>query len=191
MADRWKTLATMVRNIEAKTGKTMTQLERIVRESGLSKHGEIRTMLMDRFGLGHGAANAIVHLSLKSDGESAARERGLSAEDVLSELYTGRKAHLRPIHDGVLTLLERLGGFEAAPKKGYVSYRRKKQFATVGPKTNTALEIGFAAKELPEHPRLKVMPPNSMCRYTARLSDAAEVDAEIEAWLRTSFEEAG
>lgn len=191
MADMSKAMETMVRNIEAKTGRTMAELEEIVRSSGLSKHGEIRTMLMERFGLGHGAANAVVHLALRSDGESAARERGLSASDVLAELYTGKKAELRPIHDEVLKLLGRLGEYEAAPKKGYVSYRRRKQFAMVGPKTNTAVEIGFGAKDLAEHPRLKVMPPNSMCRYTTRLSSATEVDSQLESWLRASFEEAG
>lgn len=191
MADPAKTLDTMVRNIEAKTGKTMAQLAEIVGASGLSRHGEIRTMLMERFGLGHGAANAVVHLALKSDGESAARERGLSGDEILAEMYAAKKAALRPIHDEVLKLLGRLGEHEAAPRKGYVSYRRRKQFATVGPKTNTAVEIGFGAKELPAHPRLKVMPPNSMCRYTTRLSSAAEVDAQMETWLRVAYEESG
>jgi len=191
MADTAKTLATMIKNIEAKTGKTMEQLASIVRKCGLTKHGEIRSMLMERYGLGHGAANAVVHLSLKSDGESAAVARGLSDGDVLAEIYSGKKAELRPVHDRVLEQLAKLGSFEAAPKKGYVSYRRKKQFAMVGPKTNSAVEIGFGAKSLPRHPRLKEMPPNSMCRYTVRVSSPDEVDAEVRAWLEASYLDAG
>jgi len=191
MADAAKTLATMIKNIEAKTGKTMEQLAQDIRKSGLAKHGEIRAMLMERYGLGHGAANAAVHLALKSDGESAAAARGMSEGDVLAEIYTGKKADLRPVHDRVLELLAKLGDFEVAPKKGYVSYRRKKQFAMVGPKTNTAVEIGFGAKSLPAHPRLKEMPPNSMCRYTVRVGSPAEVDADVRAWLEASYHEAG
>src|SRR5690606_37901740 len=143
-------------------------------KSGLAKHGEIRGMLMERFGLGHGQANAVVHLALQSDGQGAAAAKGLSAADVLTEIYRG-KEDLRPIHDAILAAMEKLGDFEAVPKKGYVSYRRKKQFAMVGPKTKTAVEVGLAAKSLPADPRLKEMPPASMCRHTTRLSSVAEV----------------
>ncbi len=191
MADNAKAIETMVRNIEAQTGKTMAQLGKVIATSGLTKHGEIRAMLMEKFGLGHGQANTVAHLALKSDGESAAAARGLSATDVLAEIYTGKKADLRPIHDKVLEILNGLGDFDAAPKKGYVSYRRKKQFVMVGPKTNTEVELGFGAKSLPAHPRLKEMPPNSMCKYTTRVSSAAEVDGQVKKWIETSYAEAG
>ncbi len=191
MADTAKTVQTMVRNIEDKTGKTIAELGTVVSSSGLTKHGEIRTMLMERFGLGYGAANTVVHLTLKSDGETAAAARGLSDTDVLAEIYADKKAGLRPIHDEFLALLAKLGDYEAAPKKGYVSYRRKKQFAMVGPKTNSAVEIGFGAKSLPPHVRLKEMPPNSMCRYTTRVGSPEEVDALVAGWLKTAYGEAG
>jgi len=191
MADAQKALETMIRNIEAKTGKSLAQLTREIEKSGLTKHGEIRTMLMERFGLGHGAANTVVHLALKSDGESAAKAKGLGDADVLAQIYADKKAHLRPIHDRVLEVLARLGPFEAAPKKGYVSYRLKKQFVMVGPKTNTEVEIGFGAKALPQHARLKEMPPNSMCRYTTRVRSTEEVDRVVEGWIAKSYAEAG
>ena len=87
--------------------------------------------------------------------------------------------------------MAKLGEWEAAPKKGYVSYRRKKQFAMVGPKTSAAVETGFGAKSLPPHARLKEMPPNSMCRYTTRVGSPDEVDAVVEGWLKASYGEAG
>ncbi|MEZ4413882.1 MAG: DUF4287 domain-containing protein [Gemmatimonadales bacterium] len=191
MADNAKAVETMIKNIEAKTGKTIAQLGAVVAKSGLTKHGEIRTMLMEKFDLGHGQANTVAHLALKSDGESAAAARGLSAGDVLAEIYSGKKADLRPIHDKVLGILKGLGDYEAAPKKGYVSYRKKKQFVMVGPKTNTAVELGFGAKNLPAHPRLKEMPPNSMCKYTTRVNSAGEVDAQVAKWIEISYANAG
>lgn len=191
MADSSKAAETMVKNIEARTGKTIAQLAQVIARSGLTKHGEIRSMLMERFDLGHGQANSVVHLALKSDGESAAAARGLSDVGVLDEIYTGKKADLRPVHDKVLEILGALGEYEVAPKKGYVSYRRKKQFVMVGPKTNRAVELGFGAKNLPAHERLKEMPPNSMCRYTTRIGGPAEVDAEVRKWIQMSYEEAG
>jgi 3-methyladenine DNA glycosylase/8-oxoguanine DNA glycosylase len=155
MADEAKAMATMIANIEAKTGKTLAQLSDVVKKSTLTQHAELREMLMEKFGLGHGQANTVVHLALKSDGASAAAAAGHSADDVMAQIYSGKKEALRPIHDAVLDILRGLGDFEAAPKKDYISYRRKKQFLMAGPKTATAVELGFGAKALPANARLK------------------------------------
>jgi hypothetical protein len=189
MADEAKALATMLANIEKQTGKSLADFRAVITASGLTKHTALRTMLMEQFGLGYGQANTLVHLALQSDGASAAAAAGKTADDVLDTIYSGKKADLRPIHDAVLTYVRTLGPFEEAPKKDYISYRGKKQFLMVGPKTNTAVEIGFGAKELPDHPRLKVMPPNSMCRYTTRVSDVKEVDGELKAWIGLAYGE--
>jgi hypothetical protein len=179
----------MIANIEKQTGRTLAELGAVVAASGLTRHGELRTMLMEQFGLGHGQANTVVHLVRQSDGASAAAAAGKSATDVLTDIYAGRKEALRPIHDAVLAYVRTLGPFEEAPRKDYISYRGRKQFLMVGPKTNTAVEIGFGAKKLPAHPRLKVMPPNSMCRYTTRVSDVAEVDGELKGWIALAYGE--
>lgn len=191
MADEAKAMATMIANIEKQTGKTFAQLAAVVTGSTLTKHAELRTMMMEQFGLGHGQANTVVHLALKSDGTSAAAAAGHSADDVLATIYAGKKEALRPVHDAVLAILATLGEYEAAPKKDYISYRRKKQFLMVGPKTATAVELGFGAKALSGDARLKEMPPNSMCKFTARVSSPAEVDATVRQWIVRSFEEAG
>lgn len=191
MADQEKAVATALANIEQKTGKTLADFRKIIEKSGLTKHGEVRTLLKQEFDLGHGHANTVAHLAMKSDGASAAKEADLSDTEVLDALYTGKKEHLRPIHDAILELLAPLSEFEVAPKKTYVSYRRKKQFALVGPKTNTQVEVGLAAKKLPDDRRLKKMPKGSMCAYTTRIGSLDEVDASLAEWLRASWSEAG
>jgi hypothetical protein len=191
MADEATAMATMIANIEKQTGNTMAQLADVVKKSGLTKHGEIRTMLMEKLGLGYGQANTVVHLALKSDGASAAAAAGHSTDDVMGLIYSGKKADLRPVHNAVLAVIAKFGEYETAPKKDYISYRRKKQFLMVGPKTNTAVEIGLFCKSLPAHARLKEQPANAMCRYTTRVSSPAEVDATLAKWMRQSFDEAG
>ena len=42
-----KAVATQIANIEKKTGKSLAELIKIVKSSGLAKHGEIRDMLKD------------------------------------------------------------------------------------------------------------------------------------------------
>jgi hypothetical protein len=179
---------TQIDNIQKKTGKSLDELAAIIKNSGLTKHGEIRDMLKAKLGLGHGDANTLVHVILKSDGERAAE--GKSTDAVLDEIYTGAKAAQRPIHEALMKQIGKFGEFEILPKKGYVSLRRKKQFAMIGPKTNTRFEVGINAKDL-KGARLQEQPKGSMCNYIVPLTDAKEVDAELVAWIKSAFEQAG
>lgn len=184
-------IATQLKNIEKRSGKSLDELAQIVKTSGLSKHGEIRDMLKRDLGLGHGDANTLVHHVLKSDGASAVAEKGQTPDDVTAELYAGPKAALRPIHDAVMAAIGLFGEFEIAPKKTYLSLRRKKQFAMVGPATKTQVEVGLNAKGLSGSERLQELPPKGMCDYKVRVADLAEVDAELIAWIRAAYDSAG
>jgi len=185
MADPQAALATQLRNIEAKTGKTFAELRGLIADSGLAKVGEQRTMLMQSLGLGYGDANTLALLA-KQAGESVP-----SDADPLDAIYAGPKAGLRALHDRLLAEIGRLGAFEIAPKKAYVSLRRRKQFAMVGPATRTEIELGLNAKSLPPSARLKVMPPGGMCQYAVRLSGAVQIDAELVEWVRAAYDAAG
>jgi hypothetical protein len=191
VSDVQKATETQLNNIQAKTGKTLDELTTLVQGSGLTKHGEIRSMLMRDLGLGYGDANALVHAVLKSDGERVAEASGATTDDVLGGIYTGGKAGLRPIHEKLMAAIEGFGPFEIAPKKGYVSLRRKKQFAMIGPATSSRVELGLNMKGVDATERLQAMPAGSMCNYTVRLTDPAQVDDEVIAWARRAYEAAG
>jgi hypothetical protein len=187
--DMDKALATQLANIEKRTGKSLTELAAIIRKSGLTKHGEIRDMLKNDLGMGHGDANTLVHTVLRPDG--ATQAAGKSGDAVLDEIYAGPKAAFRPIHEKLMAAIRAFGDFEIAPKKGYVSLRRKKQFVMIGPKTNTRFEVGINAKELKKSARLLEQPKGSMCNYIVNLTDAKEVDSELIAWIKSAYEGAG
>ena len=180
---------TQLDNIQKKTGKSLDQLTAIVRKSGLSKHGEIRDYLKRELGLGHGDANALVHAVLQSDGQRTAE--GKSTVAVLDEIYVGGKAGQRPIHEALMKHIAKFGEFEVVPKKGYVSLRRKRQFAMIGPKTNTRFEVGINAKDLKKNPRVLEQPKGSMCNYIVNLTDKQQVDPELIAWIKSAYEQAG
>ena len=184
-----KAVQTQIDNIQKKTGMSLDELSALVKKSGLSKHGEIRDMLKEKLGLGHGDANTLVHVVLQSDGTRAAE--GKSEDAVLDEIYSGAKAGFRPIHEKLMKEIQKFGEFEIVPKKGYVSLRRKKQFAMIGPKPNTRFEVGINAKDFKKNARLLEQPKGSMCNYIVNLSDAKEADAELIAWLKSAFEGAG
>jgi hypothetical protein len=184
-----KAVSTQIENIQKKTGKSLEALAAIVAKSGLSKHGEIRDFLKESLALGHGDANALVHAIHASDGTRAAA--GKEIDSILDEIYTGPKAGFRGIHDTLIKAIDGFGPYEIVPKKGYVSLRRKKQFAMIGPKTNTRFEVGINARELGPNPRLLPQPKGSMCPWIVIVTSKNEVDAELKAWLEAAFQEAG
>lgn len=179
---------TQLNNIQARTGKTLDELFALIRASGLTKHGEIREMLKRDLGMGHGDANALAGAFLKADGQGVAPAGEAGAEDVVAAIYSGAKGELRPIHDKLMAAIAELGQFEIAPKKAYLSLRRKKQFATVGPATKTRVDVGLNMKGVPATARLIELPPGGMCQYRVSLTTADEVDQELMAWVRAAYE---
>jgi hypothetical protein len=183
--------ATQIENIQKKTGKSLEELTELIQTSGLSKHGEIRSMLMEKLGLGYGDASMLTQHVLKTDVQIIVQEKRLTIDDVLDEIYSGPKANLRPIHEKLMNAINQLGDFEIAPKKGYVSLRRKRQFAMLGPASNTRFELGINIKNLENDDRLIEQPAGSMCNYKVRLSEPEQVDETVVSWVRMAFEKAG
>lgn len=181
-----KAVENQLKNIETRSGKSIAELRAILRESGKAKHGELVAHLKETLGMGHGDANAVVkhHLNEEQGGPKG-------GDDALAEIYTGPKAELRGLHDQLLGEIQNWGAFEIAPKKGYVSLRRGKQFAMVGPATAKQIEIGLNMKGVEGTDRLKAQAPGGMCTHKVRIADAAEVDAELLDWIKTAFDAAG
>jgi len=185
-----KAIQTQLKNIETKSGKPLAELKALVQSSGRSKHGEIRDMLKRDLGLGHGDANTLTHYALDSIGPAAV-ESPAAADPLVDEFYAGPKAPLRPIHDRIMAAIHEIGPFEIAPKKTYLSLRRKKQFAMVGPATNTRIEVGLNMKDVPATDRLLLLPPGGMCQYKVKVTTIEEADQELIAWIRQAYDAAG
>lgn len=181
MADPAAALATQLKNIEARTGKSLAELKAMLAGCGLAKVAEQRSWLMQALAMGYGDANAVVLL---------AKEPAAAPADPLDTIYAGPKAGLRALHEALMAEIRRLGPFETAPKQKYLSLRRNKQFAMLGPATRDQLELGLNARELPDHPRLKKLAPGGMCQATVRISAADEIDPTLMGWLRTAYDAA-
>jgi hypothetical protein len=186
-----KSLETQLTNIQTKTGRTQDQIYDLVRRSGRARHGEIRDFLKAELSLGFGDANTLANLYLKSGGVSGAAAAEPSPDDAVAQIYAGPKASLLPIHERVMAAISAFGPFETAPKKAYLSLRRKKQFAMVGPATKTRVDIGINLKGVPATSRLVALPPGGMCQYKVGVSSADEVDAELTGWLKQAYDAAG
>jgi len=176
---------TQKRNIQIRTGKTLEELFALISAYNLTKHGEMRDMLIRDLGLGFGDATMLVHFY-----KDRTTEKPPIPENPLDLLYAGKKSDLRPIHEKIMLEINKFGEFEIAPKKTYLSLRRKRQFAMVGPGTKGRIEVGLNMKGIESTERLLALPKGGMCQYKVYLSNLDEVDAELVSWLRTAYKSA-
>ncbi len=173
--------ATMVANFPAKTGRPLEDWLKLVRASGLTRHGEIVSMLKAEHGMSHGFAN-LTALRALNPADAA-------ADDPLDAIYAGAKAPLRPLHEAVVSVARAFGAdVELAPKKSYVSLRRAKQFATVGPASGRRIEVGLNLAGRESGGRLE--PTSGMCTHRVRIAAEAELDPELRGWLREAYDRA-
>ena len=176
-------IATQEANIERSTGKSMAEWFAIVQESGLEKHGQQVAMLKADHGLGHGNANLIAIRA-----REAAAGGAPSDDELVESHYAGKNAGLRAAYDAVIAEVSGYGpDVELAPKKTYVSLRRRKQFASVGPAAGQ-LEVCL---NLPGNdPTERLKPITGMATHRVRIPDASGLDQELRAWLRDAYERA-
>lgn len=179
-------IESMIANMPEKTGKSLAQWLAIVTKSKLEKHGEIVRMLKADHGLGHGFANLVAHRARGSLAPTDANG------DPAAGQYDGAKAALKPIYDKLIALCEGFGDdVELSPKKGYVSLRRSKQFATIHPSTATRVDLGVQLKGVAPEGRLEAAGSwNGMVSHRVRLEKVADVNAELKAWLKRAYDAA-
>lgn len=185
MADIDAATAKMISNLEASTGRSLPEWIAVAKASGQPKHGSLVGWLKAEHGLGHGYANLIAHKTFSSDAGSS------DDDDLMQAMFAGPKAAMRPTYDRVASIVASLGGAEFAPKKGYVSFRRSKQFGLAQPSTKDRLDLGLNLKGVEPEGRLEAAGSwNAMMTHRVRMSSESEVDAEVEAWLKQAWERA-
>jgi hypothetical protein len=115
-----------------------------------------------------------------------------SDDDLVEAQYAGAKAGLRPIYEALVAMIKKFGtDVELAPKKGYVSLRRNKQFGLIQPSTATRVDVGVNLKGQAPGPRLEASGSfNAMVSHRVRVAGVKEVDAELEGWLRKAYDAA-
>ena len=128
--------------------------------------------------------------------EIALDKKEYAAGDSINVAVTARtpgRVTLDVVSDRLIALVRGFGeDVELAPKKGYVSLRRKKQFALLQPSTKDRFDIGLALKGESPAGRLEAAGSwNAMVSHRIRIADGAEADGDVEIWLRAAYDRAG
>lgn len=177
---------TQIRNIESQTGKSLDELIQSGLATGLTKHKEIHTFFADTYGLTYGNANTLAVFTRDRLKGAAGEE-----ENFVDAQYAGRKAELRPLYDALMAAVAAFGDdVEIAPKRTYVSLRRRKQFGLVQPGAGR-VDVGINLKGVEPAGRLEKSGSfNSMCTHRVRVTSAEDVNDELLGWLRRAYEQA-
>ena len=175
-------LKTMIDNMPEKTGKSLEQWRALLAKKSFSKHSESVNFLKKEYGITHGFANTIVHLS-KTDNKDS--------DDLLTDQYKG-KENLLPIYKELISVVKAFGkDVKVEPKKGSVSIIRKKQFALIKPATKTRIDLGLKLKDKPITKRLENSGPfGTMCTHRVKVSESQEINKELKGWLKEAYTKA-
>lgn len=171
--------------VKAKTGKSPADFAKLALAKGLTKHGELVAWLKSDFELGHGHANAIVGVLLKSEARAA------GGDEKLEKLFSGKKAvWLEPAKTLISSIQEFGTGIEALPNETYINILvGKKKMAIVQPASMERLDIGIKLKGVTPEGRLEASGSwNNMVTHRVRINDAKEIDAELLGWLEQAYE---
>jgi hypothetical protein len=95
---------------------------------------------------------------------------------------------VRSLYDQVVQAITALGGgIEMAPKKGYVSLRRRKQFGMLQAGAR-GVNLGLVLHGVEPAGRLESAAGwNALFTHRVRIASSAELDDEIRAWLRDAY----
>ncbi len=174
-------LQAQIRNIERQYGKPLGEWIALIKESGLTKHTEIVAMLKSQYDMSHGSAHRVALKAREADAASLVEAAEASGRDPVAELYSGKKAGLKPLHDALMAVTTAFGDYiELAPKNGYVSLRRKKQFAMIQPTTATRIDLGLILKDAPATERLESAASfNALFTHRVRVNAINDMDAQL------------
>ena len=182
-----KAVQTQIANIERATGKKLKEWIAIVNKSGFSKHGELVKFLKEKHAFTHGNANMVVHYAKQSHAGAAGDDT-----DWIKEQYKG-KENLKPWYDKIMEVISKFGkDIELAPKKSYVSLRRKKQFAILQPSTKDRLDIGLNIKGVAPSGNVEEGAKwNAMCTHRVRVENEKMINKDLISWIKKAYDQAG
>jgi predicted transport protein len=159
----------------------------LIAASGKARHGEIVPWLKSEYGLSHGTAHRLALVAI--DRMKGDQHRNTDPKELL---YPENRRHLLPLHEALLREVQALGDdIEVAPKKGYLSLRRRKQFAMLQPAARH-IDLGLILADAPEDARLESADTfNALFTNRVRVRSIDDIDAELVGWLREAYEAAG
>jgi len=180
-----------VRELPAKTGRSLEEWIALVKKSGPLAEKDRREWLKKEYKLGTNSAICIAERAEGKGTEEDTEEGYLKAAgEWVEAMFAGPKAGLRPLYDELLKVARAMGG-KASPGKTAVSLYRNHVFANIKPATNTRIDLGLALGNMKTPKRLiDTGGYEKKDRITRRMEvkAKADIDDELKKWLNKAWE---
>lgn len=187
MVQKW------IAELPEKTGRTLDEWIRLVKEEGPAEEKERREWLKANYHLGTNSAWWIAERAAgKGTEEDDPESYLMAAEKYVEAMYSGAKAGLRPIHDQLLKIALKLGkDVKACPCKTIVPLYRHHVFAQIKPATRARIDLGFALGRMETPTRLIEtggLAKGDRITHRIPVSSLTEIDEEVKHWLKVAYD---
>jgi hypothetical protein len=187
MTQKW------VAELKQKTGRSLEEWLKHIKKSGPEDETERRAWLKEEHGLGTNTAWWLAERSFGKGAESGDPDLYLQqAERDVDNMFSGRKAGLRPIYDKLLELGLKTGKeAKACPCQTIVPLYRNHVFAQIKPATQTRIDMGFALGDMKPTGRLidtGGFAKKDRITHRIPITSLDEIDDEVKHWLKVAYD---
>lgn len=183
-----------IAELPEKTGRSLEQWIALVKKEGPASEPERRDWLKSRHKFGTVAAWTIAQRASGRGGdEDDSPESYLkSAAKYVEEMFSGRKATLRPTFDELMELGHKQGkDVKACPCQTIVPLYRNHVFAQIKPTTSTRIDMGFCLRGV--KPTKRLLPTggeakNDRITHRIPIESVDEIDDEVRKWMKKAYE---
>ena len=187
MTQKW------IGELKQKTGRSLEEWLKHIKKEGPADETQRRAWLKETYGLGTNTASWLAERSVGKGKESCDPDLYLqSAERDVEKMFSGGKAHLRPIYDALLKLGLKSGKeAKACPCQTIVPLYRNHVFAQIKPTTQTRIDLGFALGDMKPTGRLidtGGFAKKDRITHRIPITSLDDIDDEVKHWLTVAYD---
>lgn len=178
-----------IKNLRARTGRTIEEWAALITRTGPAALKDRRTWLESAHGLGRGTA---WWLASAVSGEGWGMAASYDPEAHVEALFAGPKVALRPLYDKLLKVGFAMGkDVKACPCKTFVPLYREHAIAQIKPSTRTRIDLGLALADTPFTTRLLDTggrAKKDRITHRVAIEKIEDIDAEVTRWMKKAYQ---
>jgi len=187
MTQKW------IGELKQKTGRTLEEWLKHIKKEGPADEKERRAWLKEKYGLGTNTAWWLAERSVGKGAEMGDPDAYLkAAESDVEKMFSGGKAHLRPVYEALLKLGLKTGKeAKACPCSTIVPLYRNHVFAQIKPTTQTRIDMGFALGDMKPTGRLidtGGFAKKDRITHRIPITSLADIDDDVKHWLKVAYD---
>ena len=191
MVQKW------VAELKQKTGRTLEEWQAHIVQDGPKELAARREWLKTKYKIGTNMARWLAERAEGQPTWDESPEAYLAiAPTYVNEMFAGPKVHLRPLADALMRLALEVGSdVKFCPCKTIIPFYREHVIAQIKPATNSRIDFGLSlGPDVPFTPRLKDtggLKKKDRITHKIEVNKAADIDVEVEHWMKAAYERDG